>query len=345
MSSLTKLDISWCEKLSILPEFGKCMKKLTTLDARKTTITKLPESLGFLSGLRDLNLRGPRKLILQMSVFKPTSLTMLDLSYCGISDESIPEDLGGLSSLITIKLEGNDFANLPSGCFSNLFQLLHLYLNNCERLKSLPKLPPRLIRLYATGCDSMEPLSSDGMWNIVSSLDHEYRCQTNYEKRALQLIQSGYVPEADFLAIMPKSEIPSWFPNRGFISSNESGTLEYELVVEIPPYFRASNWCGLAICLEIKDRSTCDKLVISWSCKASEDYHVCKDWENEISLAYAWHPRLCLMLLDFNEKTCWQHLRGGNDCLHIKLSIRCQYSKSPQLKYGWWALCKEEMQE
>ncbi|KAK4278802.1 hypothetical protein QN277_016599 [Acacia crassicarpa] len=191
----------------------------------------------------------------------------------------------------------------------------------------------------------MEPLSSDGMWNIVSSLDHEYRCQTNYEKRALQLIQSGYVPEADFLAIMPKSEIPSWFPNRGFISSNESGTLEYELVVEIPPYFRASNWCGLAICLEIKDRSTCDKLVISWSCKASEDYHVCKDWENEISLAYAWHPRLCLMLLDFNEKTCWQHLRGGNDCLHIKLSIRCQYSKSPQLKYGWWALCKEEMQE
>ncbi|XP_028778718.1 disease resistance protein RPP5-like [Neltuma alba] len=66
MNSLIKLDISWCDKLSTLPEFGECMKKLTVLDARKTAITKLPESLGFLSGLRDLNLRGPRKLVLQM---------------------------------------------------------------------------------------------------------------------------------------------------------------------------------------------------------------------------------------------------------------------------------------
>ncbi|XP_028778727.1 uncharacterized protein LOC114735218 isoform X2 [Neltuma alba] len=144
---------------------------------------------------------------------------------------------------------------------------------------------------------------------------------------------------------MPKSEIPSWFPNRGSIPSNESGTSEYELVVDVPPYFRASKWSGLAVYLEIKDSSTCDKLVISWSCKAREDYYICKEWENEISLMYAWQPRLCLMLLDFNEKTCWQHLRGNSNCLHIKLSVTCQYSKSPRLKCGWRVLSKEEMQD
>ena len=173
MDSLTKLDISWCKKLSVLPEFGECMKKLAVLDARKTAILKLPKSLEFLTNLKDLYLRGHKELVLGMSIFNLTSLTTLDLSYCGILDGTIPEDLGGLSSLTSLNLDGNYFSNLPSGCFSNLLQLLHLSLNNCGQLKSLPKLPPKLARLYANNCSSLEHLSTDGMWNIVSTLDHE----------------------------------------------------------------------------------------------------------------------------------------------------------------------------
>ncbi|KAK4278811.1 hypothetical protein QN277_016608 [Acacia crassicarpa] len=349
MNSLTKLDISWCNQLSVLPQFGKCVKKLAVLDARETAVTKLPESLGFLSGLRDFNLSGPRDLFLQMSCFNPTSLTMLDLSYCGINDGSIPENFGHLSSLIILRLEGNDFTYLPSGCFSNMFELLHLYLNNCERLKSLPRLPPRLIHLEASGCKSMEHLSSAGMWNIVSPLDHEYRLRTNYEKRVLQPIQSGYVPEADFLAIMPKSEPPSWFPNRtSFLkrSSFLNGPLEYELVVDMPPYFRTSKWCGLAVCLQVQGMpSSCAKYVISWGCKAPEDSHFSEEWANEISIGNAWDPHLYVMLLDFNEKTCWQHLRGNNNRLHIKLSFTYEDSRALNLVCRWRALCKEEMQE
>ncbi|XP_054797613.1 TMV resistance protein N-like [Prosopis cineraria] len=304
MNSLIELDLYWCRKLSVLPEFGECMKKLSVLDARKTSITRLPESFRFLTGLGDLNLRGCRYLVLQMSGFNLTSLTGLDLSHCGINEGSIPEDLGGLSSLITLRLEGNGFANLPTGCFSNLFQLLHLYLNNCKRLKSLPKLPPRLMHLYATGCASMEPLSYDAMWNLVSSLDHEYRLQTNYEKRVVQPIQSAYVPEVDFLATIPRFEIPSWFPNQVPISTSE-GAAEYVFVVDIPPNFRASKWSGLAVCLEIRAIGmTFDKLVISWSCRAPQDYYICKEWANDISLDFAWRPRLFIMLLDFNDKTC-----------------------------------------
>ncbi|KAI9123006.1 hypothetical protein K1719_005895 [Acacia pycnantha] len=50
-----------------------------------------------------------------------------------------------------------------------------------KRLKSLPKLPPQLLRLDAVGCDSMEPLSETQLWNMVSSLDHKYCHQVKYE--------------------------------------------------------------------------------------------------------------------------------------------------------------------
>ncbi|XP_054776959.1 disease resistance protein RUN1-like isoform X2 [Prosopis cineraria] len=167
MNSLMKLSLFFCCRVFMLPEFVENMKKLSSLNLSHTAITNLPESLGFLIGLRDLNLSGcniagcskgfklPKNLNdhealrehdiceawsnkreLNVSTWSNlhhifevnlTSLSELDLSYCCISDDSLPDDFGGLPSLIALDLGYNDFVNMPSGCFSKLFHLHYLF--------------------------------------------------------------------------------------------------------------------------------------------------------------------------------------------------------------------------
>ncbi|XP_054791602.1 TMV resistance protein N-like isoform X2 [Prosopis cineraria] len=352
MNSLIKLDLGYCYEISMLPEFGECMKKLSLLDASCTAITKLPESLGFLTGLQDLGLSGCENIDLhpftvkKLLGFNLMSLTELNLSNCGISDGSIPDDFGGLTSLFALDLGRNDFVNLPIGCFCNLHRLHYLFLNDCKRLKSLPKLPPRLIRLDAFGCDALEPLSDRQLWNVVSSLDHEYRHQTKYTNSLIQHDELEYLPQRDFLTIITALEVPSWFQNKDYVSSYDySG--EFVLMVDIPQYFRASEWSGLAVCLNIQSFLMSESVYISWSSKAPEDdNYICKDWSHVIGNGLKQGHHLCLMLLHLNDKTCWQHLRGDDSCLHIKLSLRCALLEDLVIVgCGWRVLCKDEMKE
>ncbi|XP_054817703.1 disease resistance protein RUN1-like [Prosopis cineraria] len=57
MDSLQAFVLSDCSKIRKLPEFGKDMKCLSKLDLKDTAISKLPESLGNLIGLVELNLK------------------------------------------------------------------------------------------------------------------------------------------------------------------------------------------------------------------------------------------------------------------------------------------------
>ncbi|KAI9094465.1 hypothetical protein K1719_026690 [Acacia pycnantha] len=248
-NSLTMLNLRHCKKLAVLPEFGEGMKKLSYIDISETVITRLPESLESLTSLRNLDL-GLCKILNLDTLLKVTSLTNLCLS--GLDDGSIPDDFGSLSSLVALDLSHNNFVDLPSGCFSSLFQLQFLSLDSCPRLKSLPRLPPRLIGLHATSCPSMEtPLSSDEqIWNLVASFDHERKCA---------LLR-------DFFAIIRGCGIPSWFSN------NTSGICRNFCVIEvnIPPDFRDSEWLGIVVCLPIICHRG-NKLTIYWSTKAPED--------------------------------------------------------------------------
>ncbi|XP_054797059.1 disease resistance protein RPP2B-like [Prosopis cineraria] len=137
--------------------------------------------------------------------FNPSAITELDLSACGISDGSIVELFSGFSSLLVLNLGGNDFVNLPDGWICNSIRLRFLFLSSCKRLKSLPKLPPQLVRLDAVGCNSLEPFSERQQWIMVSSLHHEV---------------AEYFPQRDFFAIIWGSEIPSWFPNNDYVASD-----------------------------------------------------------------------------------------------------------------------------
>ncbi|XP_028770143.1 TMV resistance protein N-like [Neltuma alba] len=81
MNSLETFILSGCSKVRKLPEFGKDMACLSKLDLEKTALAKLPQSLGNLIGLVELNLTNCKKLVcLPCSVSKLKALKIIKLS-------------------------------------------------------------------------------------------------------------------------------------------------------------------------------------------------------------------------------------------------------------------------
>jgi len=167
MEDLEALLLSGCSKLKYIPEFGKNMKRLAHLYVDGTRIKKLPENLGQMYDLRNLNANGTFIEEIPSSIYGLKKLRLLhvnrcqlsfktgcflnpslnkvlssglkevDLSYCNLS--VVPDGIGLLCHLITLDLSGNEFVSLPAS-IGLLSKLRMLYLNDCKRLQSLPKL-------------------------------------------------------------------------------------------------------------------------------------------------------------------------------------------------------------
>ncbi|KAM3264746.1 TMV resistance protein N-like [Capsicum annuum] len=203
LKSLVALDISYCSKLESLPEDIGDLLNLEKLDATCTLISRPPSSiillykLKFLSfakqnsevgledgvffvfphvneGLRSLE---DLDLVLYLSdcpnlkEFPQVndglcSLEDLYLSYCNLIDGGLPEDIGSLSSLKKLYLDGNDFEHLPQSV-AQLDGLRFLDLSTCARLKELPDFMwmPDLYFLHLIDC--MNPL---GFFEKISHL-------------------------------------------------------------------------------------------------------------------------------------------------------------------------------
>lgn len=182
MSSLEELILFGCSRLKKLPKFGKNMKSLSICDVGGTNLKEVPPSIVHLKNLEKLSLRGCNNLVRNSSssisksrqIFSPIvdqklfnsfsglfRLKKLDLSFCNLCDGSIPDDLSGLSSLVKLDLSGNNFASLPVGCISNLPNLEQFKIGNCDKLQSIPKLPPNLVWVNASLCPSMESIKDE----------------------------------------------------------------------------------------------------------------------------------------------------------------------------------------
>ena len=175
--SLKILTLSGCSKIDELPENLGNLEGLEELDVSGTAIKVLPTSINLLKNLKGLFLRGCKGLspkssnklisfqrrrspypmvMLDNSLSGLCSLTVLDLSFCNL--QSIPDYIGCLSSLFSLKLEGNNFVCLPESMIQ-LSNLKVLRLGFCTSLRSLPKLPLNLGYIYARSCTSLETLS------------------------------------------------------------------------------------------------------------------------------------------------------------------------------------------
>ncbi|PHT59268.1 TMV resistance protein N [Capsicum baccatum] len=204
LKSLVALDISYCSKLESLPEDIGDLLNLEKLDATCTLISRPPSfivllyKLKFLSfakqnsevgledgvffvfphvneGLRsleDLDLDCPNLKEFPQVNDRLCSLEDLYLSYCNLIDGGLPEDIGSLSSLKKLYLDGNNFEHLPRSV-AQLDGLRFLDLSTCARLKELPDFMwmPDLYFLHLIDCMNLEEVNhSLGFFENISHL-------------------------------------------------------------------------------------------------------------------------------------------------------------------------------
>ncbi|XP_027368534.1 TMV resistance protein N-like [Abrus precatorius] len=294
LKSLRKLSICGCSKFSTLPSNMNENESLEELDVRGTAIREITSSKVCLENLKELLFGGRKDLpsnssrnlcqrilnfwkqtVLKQLILPPlshfSSLKFLDLSYCNLNDESIPDDLGSLSSLLGLDLSGNNFVSPPAHCISNLSMLQSLTLTDCPMLESLPMLPPNVQCLCTANSTQMKPLNSDAymLWKIFEShTNHVYFLYTphslypkppttppNYFHKVL-VSQMEDRPHIWF--IIPGKEIPKWneqhFPiDPSHHPYNKLGSDSVaSMVVDVPNSCRYSEWWGIIICIALE---------------------------------------------------------------------------------------------
>lgn len=196
LKTLRILNISRCSKIRTLPDGINQNKALVDIDLSGTAIGVLDPSLLQLGNIKKLSLSGcsgqasnsswefqlpfgkkfsffpvhTTGLTLPRFVSGLSSLTVLDLSYCNLTDNSIPRDINCLISLERLILSGNNFVRLPTHYIDNLSKLRYLELEDCPQLQSLPMIPPH-VRLYVTDSDAREATALDlqKIWKLFES--------------------------------------------------------------------------------------------------------------------------------------------------------------------------------
>ncbi|XP_048437603.1 disease resistance protein RPV1 isoform X6 [Pyrus x bretschneideri] len=137
MQSLETLDLSRCSSLEMFPEILEVMEELQELNLSQSKIKELPSSINNLTRLRYLKLKDCKELKSLPSI-RMKSLKTLDLSGCS-SLEMFPEILEVMEELPELDLSGSKIKELPSS-INNLTGLRYLNLKYCMELKSLPSL-------------------------------------------------------------------------------------------------------------------------------------------------------------------------------------------------------------
>ena len=175
LKSLKILNLQGCSKLDKFPENLEELEHLEELDVGGTAITQVPSSIARLTNLQKLSfqkcnsqpwwstylLRTNTRYLALPSLAGLCKLTTLNLSECNLLEGTLPKDLDSLCSLKKLNLSKNKFVSLPES-IKRLSKLGILHLENCERLRSLPKLPSNIIFVGAEGCHSLEDVSLRG---------------------------------------------------------------------------------------------------------------------------------------------------------------------------------------
>ena len=114
MESLETLILSGCSKIKKIPEFGENMRRILKLYLDGIAITKLPISIGHLTGLALLNIRDCKSLTcLPSTLFNLKLLKEMNISGC-LKLEGLPEILGNIESVEELDVSGTAIKELPS---------------------------------------------------------------------------------------------------------------------------------------------------------------------------------------------------------------------------------------
>lgn len=336
LESLETFDLSGCSKDKKIPEFVGEMKNFSKLSLSFTAVEQMPSSMiPLILSLKELDMSGismrdpPSSLVPVKNIELPRSwhsfftfgllprknphpvslvlaslkdlrfLKRLNLNDCNLCEGAIPEDIGLLSSLEELNLDGNHFISLPAS-ISGLSNLWSITVKNCKRLQKLPSLPsngpldiygPLDIFVNTDNCTSLKifpdptPMCngvsymSISSFNCFSLIDHQGSSSIIFlmVKKFLQEIPRSL---SFFDIIIPGSEIPDWFNNQSVGDS----------VIETLPSDSNSKWVGFAFCAlfvpaqEISATATKHNSIISFRCHyddlntpAGPGYHITID--------------------------------------------------------------------
>ncbi|KAG5227073.1 TMV resistance protein [Salix suchowensis] len=216
---LKKLDLSGCSGLKYIPENLGEVQSLEEFDLSGTSIKQLPASVSLLK-LKVLYLHGCKRIVVLPSLSGLCSLEVLGLRACNLREGALPEDIGCLSSLMSLDLSQNNFVSLPRS-INELSELETLVLEDCRLLKSLPWVPSNVQTVNLNGCirlkEILDPI------NLSSSKRSEFLCFNCWElhkhndqdnmgftmlERYLQGLSN---PRPGFGIVVPGKEIPGSF--------------------------------------------------------------------------------------------------------------------------------------
>ena len=195
LKSLEDFDLYDCSMLEKFPNIHQEMKRLKNLILSESGIRGLPSSIGYLTQLTGLWLRGCHNLRdlpdsinkLQMlenlsldtaklrppgnffdglSEYGFPSLRKLSITKCGIELESWMKP-NYFPVLEALDLSGTDIVSIPESLHS-FTTLRGLDIRNCQQLRQILRLPQFIKRVDATKCTSLDAQSSSRLLNQVS---------------------------------------------------------------------------------------------------------------------------------------------------------------------------------
>ncbi|KAK7378105.1 hypothetical protein VNO80_03541 [Phaseolus coccineus] len=369
LKSLRRLNISGCSKISKLPDNLNENEALESLNASGTAIREVPSSIVLLKNLRLLLFRGckgltsnpwnsllpfekilrfnshptPKRLILP-TFSGLSSLKKLDLSYCNLHDGSIPEDLGCLSSLVTLDLSGNNFVRLPD-CISELLKLEKLLLKCCPSLESFPKLPPEIHYVNASDCGSMKPLSDpQQIWGHLASFAFD-KLQDVNQFKTLLVSPGNEIPSSFFYQKHLNQVQDIEYVKENYIWADSTVSISMDLA-QLRHRYHRSEWWGLLVCLVVEDvePSPSQEYRIGWISKVPRFKNIlqqlCHKMEQGLITGIPNHkyPHLLILYIPFYSA------RWFYDPDNFQLIFYCSSLKSKLVikKCGWRTLCKED---
>nr|POF02620.1 isoform 1 of protein suppressor of npr1-1, constitutive 1 [Quercus suber] len=160
LSSLQRLNLCGCSNFANLPENLGNLKGLCDLDLSGTAIKEFSSSIDGLTTLNSLTLKDCKNLVcLPSSICSLSSLKCLNL--CGCSNfDNLPENLGNLKGLYFLDLSGTAVKEFPSS-IEGLTALNSLTLRDCKNLLCFPSTIcsfSSLQRLDLCGCSNFDNL-------------------------------------------------------------------------------------------------------------------------------------------------------------------------------------------
>ncbi|CAL5338396.1 unnamed protein product [Camellia sinensis] len=136
--NLMVMNLHGCYNLTAIPDLSKHHALEKLILERCISLTTIHKSLGDMTTLRHLNMRGCYNIVdFPNDVSGPKHLEILILSGCSKLKE-LPQDMRGMNSLKELLIDGTAIEKLPDTIFL-LTKLEKLSLDRCQSLKRLPQ--------------------------------------------------------------------------------------------------------------------------------------------------------------------------------------------------------------